>query len=80
MYKILTDACRIVSILLTDLNWTLLGFSKQEDLIKFLENNLKLIKKFLKNFKALLKFSDVCFSVFHFFGDAVFSEFIKNVH
>jgi hypothetical protein len=80
MYKILTDSCRVVSMFIKDMNQTLERIIVKEEMIKFLENNLKLVKKFLKVFKALLKFSDVSFSIFHFFGDVIFLEFIKNIH
>lgn len=80
MYQILTDSCRVVSMFIKDINQTLEQITVKENMIKFIENNLKLIKKFLKVFKALLKFSDISFSIFHFFGDAIFLEFIKNIH
>jgi hypothetical protein len=80
MFKILADSCRTVSVLVKDINQTLENIKCKEEMIKFLENNLKLVKKFLKIFNALLKYSDVSFSIFHFFGDMIFLEFVKGIH
>ena len=80
MYKILTDACRIVSMFVKDINQTMEKIATREEMVKFLENNLKLVKRFLKIFKSLLKFSDISFTIFHFFGEVIFLEFIKNIH
>lgn len=80
MYKILTDACQIVSMFLKDINKTLLSLPNKATIVAFLENNLKLVKKLFRIFKSMIKYSDISFSIFHFFGYTVFLEFIQGIH
>ena len=39
-----------------------------------------MVKNFLRLFQILLKCSDISFSVFHFFGNNLFINFINNIH
>lgn len=80
MYKILTDACQIVTMFLKDINKTLELLATKAEIVKFLETNLKLVKKLFQIFRSLIKYSDISFSIFHFFGYTVFLDFIRGIH
>jgi hypothetical protein len=80
VYKVLTDACQIVSVFLVDLNKSIAGLKKTEDIVKFLEGHLKLVKKLFRIFRVINKSSDISFSVFYFFGFTVFLDFFKSIH
>ena len=80
VYKVLTDACQIVSVFLVDVNKSIAALKKPEDLVKFLEGHLKFVKKLFRIFRVLNKSSDISFSVFHFFGFTVFLDFFKSIH
>lgn len=80
MYKITTDACQLVSIFLSDINRALEQLKDNDAVLKFLESNLKIVKKLFKIFKSMLKFSDLAFSIFHFFGYTAFLDLLKGIH
>lgn len=80
MYKITTDTCQLVSIFLSDINRALEQLNNSDAVLKFLETNLKIVKKLFRIFKSMLKFSDLAFSIFHFFGYTAFLELLKGIH
>ena len=80
MFRIITDSCRMVSALLKQINGVLENLTVYEQKLSFVTNNHKLVKRFLEIFDVLIKYSDVSFSIFHFFGNDLFIDFIKNIH
>ena len=80
MFKIIIDACKMISVLLSELNSALSQITTEQQKLEFCTSNIKLIKKFLTSFQSLLKNTDVSFSVFHFFGSQEFLYFIKNIY
>lgn len=80
MYQIITDACQIISVFLKDVNKALEGMTGPAEVLKFLEGNLKLVKKMFLIFRSMLKFSDLSFSIFYFFGYHSFLEILQGIH
>lgn len=80
MYQIITDACQILVILLKDINAALESLTSPGDILKFLEANLKVVKKLFRIFKSMLKYSDLSFSIFHFFGYMTFLDLLQGIH
>lgn len=78
-YKIISDACRMISMLLAELNGAIEKLTNYESLLDFITNNIKLVKKFLTAFESLLKNTDISFSVFHYFGNQEFLNFSRNI-
>ena len=74
---VIADCCAIMKILISKLNSSLSGTS-EEARVDFLEQHLKLAKKFLRVFCQLLKNSSLSFSVFHAFGDSTYAEFVNQ--
>lgn len=70
IFQIITDACRMSSLFVGEIVKAIsnLGFEQQ---LEFMGNNLKLITRFIKMFRMLMRFSEICFSVLNFFGDSV---------
>lgn len=78
-FKIISDACRMISMLLAELNGAMEQLSSPEALLEFMTGNIKLVKKFLTAFESLLKNTDISFSVFHYFGSSEFLNFSRNI-
>lgn len=70
VFQILTDACRMSSLFVGEIHKALAPLSFEQQ-VEFVSDNLKLVSRFLKMFRVLMQFSEVCFSVLNFFGDAV---------
>ena len=79
MIKIITDSCRIISMLVKEFNSSLELINEYNKKVAFIENNLKLIKRFIKIFSCIIKNADSCFAIFHYFGENVFTTFIVNI-
>jgi hypothetical protein len=80
MYQIITDSCQIISVFLKDINKALEAMKTPAEVLKFLENNLKLVKKMFRIFRSMLKYSDLSFSIFYFFGYTAFLEILQGIH
>lgn len=78
-FKIISDACRMISMLLAELNGAIEKLTTYEAMLEFTTGNIKLVKKFLTAFESLLKNTDISFSVFHYFGSQEFSTFSRNI-
>ena len=78
-FKIISDACRMISMLLSEVNGAIEKVTSPDALLEFMTSNIKLVKKFLIAFDSLLKNTDISFSVFHFFGNQEFLTFSRNI-
>ena len=78
-FKIISDACKMISMLLSELNGAIEKLNDYDSVLQFVTANIKLVKKFLIAFESLLKNSDISFSVFHFFGNQEFLNFSRSI-
>lgn len=70
IFEILTDACRLSSLLVSEIYKAISNLGHDEKL-DFLSKNLKLIQRFIKMFRVVMRYSDICFNVLNFFGHKV---------
>lgn len=78
-FKIISDACRMISSLLLELNSAIIKLPNYEAVLQFVTANIKLVKRFLKAFESLMKNVDISFSVFHYFGSDEFLTFCRSI-
>ena len=71
IFEILTDACQLSSKLVGEIYKALVNLGHEEKL-DFLSKNLKLIGRFIKMFRIVMRYSDICFNVLNYFGNNVF--------
>ena len=74
IFQIITDACKMCSLFVGEIYKALVNLSFEQQL-EFIGNNLKLVTRFIKMFRVLMRFSEICFSVLNFFGDSVSFHF-----
>lgn len=70
IFQILTDACRMSSLFVGEIYKAIVNLDFKDQL-EFMGNNLKLVTRFIKMFRVLNRYSEICFSVLNFFGDSV---------
>lgn len=78
IFQIITDTCRMSSLFVGEIYKAIVNLNYEQQL-EFMGNNLKLITKFIKMFRVLMRFSEICFSVLHFFGDSVSLNVFLNI-
>lgn len=79
IYKILTDACKMLTSLIGQFNKALQDCQTQEALITFVGQKNKIAFRFQQVFNNIMQSSDLNYSIFHFFGDNTFIDFIKCI-
>lgn len=78
LVQVVTDSCSFVGLMAREVCESLRA-QPQSQLLAFIVDYKRIVKRLLSAFSKLLRYAGLSFLVLHTFGSQVFSEFVRNV-